>query len=460
MTSEDDTYSSIFNALKHPIRRRILRILKEKPATYTEILNQLNIDNGLLNYHLENMKDLLTKNEKGRYDLSEFGRAAINLTNRIEEPTREARKLTLLGKSISWHKLLVVIIGVLLLTNIYTLSTYMSKLNWTSEQFTLNLSHADGDLSFTLQFLKSIIDEGILNNTSLVRLNHVVDEASLKFYVLSGLDQRHSDMWIRTSLSFELFKDFISDAQLTLKDEPNSVQHGVVLSGDSLGRLRDVYANVDALHKSLFPVSVHEDNLWDEERAEETNVVFSEVEQLRLSLAKAWTIIPEIQLLTAPALEEQSRQILIDAVGIDYYISYFSFERTDYNSWDPSEWLTWVTYDYRVGVGNYSEIVKVGFIFDKLGKLIRTEGLPSEGSLMPFNVTREQAINVGLAKVAGYVELDAGIGYEGSNAVYYWKLYFYHSPRNSRSGSVTEIFIDPYTGEVASSRVLGWQSTP
>ena len=52
MELEEDTYSSIFNALKHPIRRRILRIIEDKPTTYTEIQNQLSIDNGLLNYHL------------------------------------------------------------------------------------------------------------------------------------------------------------------------------------------------------------------------------------------------------------------------------------------------------------------------------------------------------------------------------------------------------------------------
>ncbi len=457
MSSEDDTYSNIFNALKHPIRRRILRILKEKPATYTEIQRDLNIDNGLLNYHLENMKDLHTKDEKGRYCLSEFGIAATNLTNRIEEPTREARnRLTLLGRSISWSKLLAILVGVLVLTNVYTLSVIQSRQDWSSEQFVLNLSHADGDLGFTLQFLQGIIDDGKLNDTSLTRLNNVVDEASLKFYVASGLDQLHSDMWIRTSLSFELLEDLISDAQLTLRQNPSSV----VLSEDSLDRLREVYGNVDALHNTIFPVSVHENNLWDEERVEETDRVFAEVERLRLSVARAWTIIPEIQLITSPALEEQSRQILIDAVGLDYYSRYFSFDRTDYNSWDPSEWLTWVTYDYRVSVGNYSETVEVGFVFDKLGKLIRTEGLPNAGSLMPFNVTKEQAIAVGLTKVTGYVELDAGIGYEGSDAVYYWKLYFYHSPKSSKNGSATEVLVDPHTGEVVSSRVIGWTSTP
>jgi predicted transcriptional regulator len=79
----------MFTALKHPIRRKILRIINQSPVTYTEILSQLGIDNGLLNYHLENMKELLTKDEEGRYKLSEFGRAAINLIEKVEEPIKE-----------------------------------------------------------------------------------------------------------------------------------------------------------------------------------------------------------------------------------------------------------------------------------------------------------------------------------------------------------------------------------
>ena len=96
MELEEDTYSTIFNALKHPIRRRILRILDEAPSTYTEIQIQLNIDNGLLNYHLENMRSLLFKEENGDYNLSEFGHGATVLLERVEQPVSN-RVNTILG---------------------------------------------------------------------------------------------------------------------------------------------------------------------------------------------------------------------------------------------------------------------------------------------------------------------------------------------------------------------------
>jgi hypothetical protein len=89
MTAEEDTYSTIFTALKHPIRRNILRQLNAASATYTELLNSLGIENGLLNYHLESMSELIKKNEAGAYTLSEFGKAGLSLIQRVEEPVKK-----------------------------------------------------------------------------------------------------------------------------------------------------------------------------------------------------------------------------------------------------------------------------------------------------------------------------------------------------------------------------------
>jgi len=86
MDFEEDTYTAIFSALKHPIRRKILRMLGAEPATYTEMMGALGIETGLLNYHLESLSALLAKNEEGRYRLSDFGEAAMSLTRRVEEP--------------------------------------------------------------------------------------------------------------------------------------------------------------------------------------------------------------------------------------------------------------------------------------------------------------------------------------------------------------------------------------
>ena len=116
MDLEEDTYNIIFQALKHPIRRRILRELDSQPATFTELLNSLGIDNGLLNYHLNNLKELITKGEGEKYSLSEFGIATLSLTRKVEDPLN-SKKDTFLGVSPLLVKsimvILVVSIGVL-----------------------------------------------------------------------------------------------------------------------------------------------------------------------------------------------------------------------------------------------------------------------------------------------------------------------------------------------------------
>jgi DNA-binding transcriptional ArsR family regulator len=91
MGIEDDTYNIIFKAMQHPIRRRILRTLSESSITYTEVQKALNIDNGLLNYHLETMSSLITKDNEEKYTLSDFGRATAGLIRGVEEPSRAAK---------------------------------------------------------------------------------------------------------------------------------------------------------------------------------------------------------------------------------------------------------------------------------------------------------------------------------------------------------------------------------
>ena len=63
-----------------------MKMLDAGPSSYTDILRSLNIDNGLLNYHLDNLGELVSKLPDERYTLSEYGRAAVALNQRVEEP--------------------------------------------------------------------------------------------------------------------------------------------------------------------------------------------------------------------------------------------------------------------------------------------------------------------------------------------------------------------------------------
>jgi len=81
----EETYSLIYSSLKHPIRRKILRMLEEQELSFSEILEALEIDSGHLSYHLENLGDLVTHAAEGKYGLSTFGKAAVKLMSGVEE---------------------------------------------------------------------------------------------------------------------------------------------------------------------------------------------------------------------------------------------------------------------------------------------------------------------------------------------------------------------------------------
>jgi len=50
---KEEIYSTMFSSLKHPARRKILRILADKPLTFSEMLDLLGISSSNLTYHLE-----------------------------------------------------------------------------------------------------------------------------------------------------------------------------------------------------------------------------------------------------------------------------------------------------------------------------------------------------------------------------------------------------------------------
>jgi len=82
---KEEIYSIMFTSLKHPARRKILRVLADKPLTFSEMLELLGISSSNLTYHLENLGELVSKDENGVYRLSTFGQASVNTMKVVEE---------------------------------------------------------------------------------------------------------------------------------------------------------------------------------------------------------------------------------------------------------------------------------------------------------------------------------------------------------------------------------------
>ncbi len=77
----------LFQALAHPTRRSLLKILGTDAhgVSYTELINELGLPTGKLNYHLEQLAGLIEKNAERHYVLTSLGRKALSQTQLVEQ---------------------------------------------------------------------------------------------------------------------------------------------------------------------------------------------------------------------------------------------------------------------------------------------------------------------------------------------------------------------------------------
>ena len=75
----------IINALNHEIRREILRLLINKPVSYTKLLDHFALTSGKLNYHLKLLAGFIQKNSEGLYENTQLGSRVITLLKDFQE---------------------------------------------------------------------------------------------------------------------------------------------------------------------------------------------------------------------------------------------------------------------------------------------------------------------------------------------------------------------------------------
>jgi len=125
--SEKDL-SQIFNLLKHPLRRGILKQISKSPQAYSQILKNLNIpESSILNYHLREMDDLLIKKDvDGKYILNEIGEICLQLILKVKEKEdiHSFNKLQLVVEKLK-STLFLIQIGFLPLIIILALELYL-----------------------------------------------------------------------------------------------------------------------------------------------------------------------------------------------------------------------------------------------------------------------------------------------------------------------------------------------
>ena len=90
MLSHNEEIENVtFQSLAHPIRRTVIRFVQSRPqgVSYTEVVTDLGLSTGKLNYHLEQLKGVLEKNASGYYVLTPFGQKAVEHLKLVEQRT-------------------------------------------------------------------------------------------------------------------------------------------------------------------------------------------------------------------------------------------------------------------------------------------------------------------------------------------------------------------------------------
>ncbi|BFI74857.1 ArsR/SmtB family transcription factor [Sulfurisphaera ohwakuensis] len=73
----------VFDAISNEVRRKILKSL-QVPKSFSELLEELDIESPALAFHLKKLDGLISKDNEGKYTLTEQGKKALSIINMIE----------------------------------------------------------------------------------------------------------------------------------------------------------------------------------------------------------------------------------------------------------------------------------------------------------------------------------------------------------------------------------------
>jgi DNA-binding transcriptional ArsR family regulator len=92
-----DDPAELFEAISHPERIKILKILKDEPCSFASLKRKLGISSsGNLDYHLKKLGQLVAAREDGKYIVTDVGKEALLSIEAIESWTEtKKRKITI-----------------------------------------------------------------------------------------------------------------------------------------------------------------------------------------------------------------------------------------------------------------------------------------------------------------------------------------------------------------------------
>lgn len=245
MDFEEDIYSSIFLALKHPVRRKIVRMLDEAPSTYTQILNKLGVETGFLNYHLESLRGLVTKNKDDKYFLSEFGEAALALITRVEEPVkRKSRGLKVYGFKINPAYIALTILTVLIISNLYWVYAYQGLSRDKTNALGEVLIQTRGFLGESIHILNITLRESKIEFELWDVMFRDLIQISRQYKLIISLDTDHRQQWSQIKVATDSLVDFVNEL-IQAYAKNNTYMNITSEHSTSLNKIRDSLLSIE-----------------------------------------------------------------------------------------------------------------------------------------------------------------------------------------------------------------------
>ena len=76
----------MFEAISHPLRIKILKLLAERPRSFSELKRELGIkSSGKLDFHIKKLEGLITLDDEGKYTLTREGYAALQAIDTVRK---------------------------------------------------------------------------------------------------------------------------------------------------------------------------------------------------------------------------------------------------------------------------------------------------------------------------------------------------------------------------------------
>lgn len=114
MKKAEPDVDSLFNVLSHPIRRKIILTLGSyHELSYTDMVREIGVDEGQLNFHLRRMRGFISNTSSGTYTLSTSGTLAKEIINIAE--LRFKTKEILMEKNMLIKRVLAFLIDIVII---------------------------------------------------------------------------------------------------------------------------------------------------------------------------------------------------------------------------------------------------------------------------------------------------------------------------------------------------------